>query len=107
MSHYLLTKLRYGDGGKITDVAVRQLTPHARPAGLAALGVGPEKVLESQLLAGWITAGDSVYVGRQDESSGAFVIGDEVRPAGPEQILESCNVDGARTRALSHLPRLP
>ncbi|MEK8033142.1 hypothetical protein AACH06_20145 [Ideonella sp. DXS29W] len=116
MSHYLLTRLRYGAAGRITDVAVRQLTPHGRPEGLAALGrpdglapigVGPEKVLEPQLLAGWIAAGDNVYVGRQDESSGAFVIGDEVRPAGPERILESCNIDGARTRALSHLPRLP
>lgn len=125
MSHYLLTKLRYGAAGRITDVAVRQLTPHGRPEGpaelgrpeglaslgrpegLTALSVGPEKVLEPQLLAGWIAAGDNVYVGRQDELSGAFVIGDEVRPAGPEHILESCNIDGARTRALGHLPRLP
>ena len=104
MSHYLLTKLRMGDNGRITDVAVRQLTP--QPQGLSAVGVGPEKVLESQILVGWIAAGDSVYVGRQDESSGAFEIGDEVRP-GRRTVLESCNVDGARTKALSKLPQLP
>lgn len=104
MSHYLLTKLRVGDSGRITDVAIRQLTP--QPEGLSTLGVGPEKVLDSQILIGWIEAGDSVYVGRQDESSGAFGIGDEVRP-GRRAVLESCNVDGARTRALSRLPHLP
>lgn len=106
MSHYLLTKLRVGNSGRITDVAVRQLTPQPRSEGLSTLGVGPEKVLDSQSLVGWITAGDSVYVGRQDESSGAFAIGDEVRP-GRRAVLESCNVDGARTRALSRLPHLP
>lgn len=106
MSHYLLTKLRVGDSGRITDVAVRQLTPQPRSEGLATLGVGPEKVLESQILVGWIAAGDSVYVGQQDESSGAFAIGDEVRPSRREG-LESCNIDGARTRALDRLPHLP
>lgn len=105
MSHYLLTKLRVGDSGRITDVAIRQLTPQPRSEGLSTLGVGPEKVLDSQMLIGWIAAGDSVYIGRQDESSGAFAIGDEVR-AGRSAVLESCNVDGARTQALKKLPHL-
>lgn len=102
MSHYLLTKLRVADG-RITDVAVRQLTPETQ--GLSTIGVGPEQVLDSSMLAGWISAGDSVYVGKLDERSGAFGIGDEVRPAA-RVVLESCNVDGARTKALSRLPHL-
>lgn len=106
MSHYLLTKLRVADGGRITDVAVRQLTPQPEPVGLSALGVGPERVLQSQILAGWISTGDNVYIGRQDEASGAFMIGDEVRP-GRDAVLESCNIDGARTKALEKLPQLP
>jgi len=103
MSHYLLTKLRVADSGRITAVAIRQLTPQAQ--GLATIGVGPEQVLDATMLQGWIAAGDSVYVGRQDQASGAFEIGDEVRPAS-RAVLESCNIDGARTKALSRLPHL-
>lgn len=103
MSHYLLTKLRLAENGHITDVAVRKLSPD--PEGLSAIGVGPEHQLTSAILAGWIASGDSVYVGARDEGSGAFGIGDEVRATGQE--LESCNVDGARTKALFNLPRLP
>jgi hypothetical protein len=104
MSHYLLTKLRVADNGSITDVAVRQLRPERE--GLAAIGVGPEQVLASQMLMGWIDAGDSVYVGQRDDASGVFEIGDEVRADARHEGFESCNVDGARTKALAKLPRL-
>jgi len=102
MSHYLLTKLRLAEDGQITDVAIRKLAPD--PQGLSAVGVGPEHQMTSSILAGWISAGDSVYVGACNDNSGAFVIGDEVRASGRQ--LESCNVDGARTKALLGLPRL-
>jgi hypothetical protein len=104
MSHYLLTKLRLTTNGEITDVAVRKLTPD--PQGLSAIGVGPEQQTTSAILAGWIEAGDSVYVGGRHDGSGAFEIGDEVRTSGPRHELESCNIDGARTKALLSLPRL-
>ncbi len=105
MSHYLLTKLRLTTNGRITDVAVRKLAPD--PQGLSAIGVGPEHQTTSAILAGWIAKGDSVYIGSRNDRSGAFEIGDEVRTSGREHGLESCNVDGARTKALLGLPRLP
>ena len=104
MSRYLLTKLRLAEDGKITEVAVRKLTPD--PQGLSAIGVGPEHQTTSAVLAGWIAEGDSVYIGSRNDRSGAFEIGDEVRTAGRRHELESCNVDGARTKALLSLPRL-
>jgi hypothetical protein len=104
MSHYLLTKLRLAKDGSITEVAVRKLGPD--PQGLSALGIGPEQQTTSAVLAGWIEAGDSVYIGERNDSSGAFEIGDEVRTSRRRDGLESCNVDGARTKALLSLPRL-
>lgn len=105
MSHYLITKLRLASNGRITDVAIHKLAPD--PSGVVGWGVGPEQLMPSTRVADCIAHGDIVYVGSQDTGSGAYRIGDEVRPARNREDLESCNIDGARTKSLRALPRLP
>lgn len=101
MSHYLITKLRVGQGGRITDVAMQRLEAARAVVGL---GLGPEEWLPSAQAIDRLAHGDVAYIGRHADD-GACVIGDEVRVAPRGEGLESCNVDGARTDALRRLPQ--